>query len=242
MSYDSYSFMGGESIKESFSANAVEDETTELELAVNVLGIALKAAAEADGRGKYALVAVIFAHLHSRLLSDNNDIHAVARNFSSESRASIIRTYYLAHTALKRHDLLPPAPIESSALFAAAKSGRANLLAVFGGQGNVEEYFDELVVLFNTYEAHARNFITQGALTLAHHSSSSEAQANYSSKIDVLGWLANAGSRPSTEHLLATHLSLPLIGLTQLTNYYITFKILEKTPGELRDMLAGELG
>ncbi|KAJ3148374.1 3-oxoacyl-[acyl-carrier-protein] synthase [Geranomyces michiganensis] len=269
MSYDSFSYIGGgqqtrplvikqsgtevsipvplplwplaESIKESFSASAVEDETTELELAVAVLGFALKAAAEADGRGKYALVAVIFAHLHSRLLIDN-DIHAVARGFSAESRASIIRTYYLAHTALKRHDLLPPAPVESSALFAAAKSGRANLLAVFGGQGNVEEYFDELVVLFNTYEAHARTFILQGALTLAHHSSSSEAQENYSSKIDVMGWLANEGSRPSTEQLLATHLSLPLIGLTQLTNYYITFKILDKTPGELRSMLAGTTG
>ncbi|KAJ3021482.1 3-oxoacyl-[acyl-carrier-protein] synthase [Thoreauomyces humboldtii] len=236
-----------ESLKEIFSATAVEADTTDIELTVALLDLALKTATDDSDReipGKYPLVAVIFQHLQSRLLG-NNDIHAVIRDFTPQSRSSMIRTYYLALTALKRQDLLSNADIEkieSSALFSAAKTGRASLLAVFGGQGNVEEYFDELVSLFNTYEAFARTFINQGALTLAHHSSSAEAQAHYSSKIDVMGWLEKEETRPTTEHLLATHLSLPLIGLTQLANYYITFKVLNKTPGELRNLLTGTTG
>ncbi|KAI8919392.1 fatty acid synthase [Powellomyces hirtus] len=275
MSYDSYSFLGSgqqqssrplvlkqsgvevsisvplplwpiaESIKETFTATTVEQDTTDIELTVTILDLSLKSTNVPDSDlGKYPFVAVVFRHLQTRLLR-NNDIHALTRDFTPASRASMIRTYYLALAALKRHGLLLPTDVdnsEPSALFAAAKSGRASLLAVFGGQGNVEEYFDELVSLFNTYEAYARNFIYQGALTLAHHSSSSEAQANYSSKIDVMGWLQNEETRPTTEHLLSTDLSLPLIGLTQLTNYYITFKILDKTPGELRDLLAGTTG
>ncbi|KAI9088332.1 hypothetical protein DFS34DRAFT_701418 [Phlyctochytrium arcticum] len=224
------------------------------------------AAATPGGTGDLlAFVAVIFSQLQRKLKS--NDIHAATRDITPvDARTAVLRSYYLAVVALKRHNIYDEAMAQSttsinnnnnntsssitsntsigkeSALFSAAQAGRATIMAVFGGQGNVEEYFDELVSLFTTYEAFARPFLAQAALTLAQHSSSSEAQAQYSTKIDVMGWLQNPESRPSTENLLATHLSLPLIGLTQLANYFITFKLLNKTPGEFRSILAGTTG
>ncbi|KAI8824957.1 uncharacterized protein EV422DRAFT_605412 [Fimicolochytrium jonesii] len=236
-----------EDVKETFLATTVEADMSELELTTRILDLGLESAnaaqVESEAASRFSFVAVVFRHLQTRLLKDN-DIHSVTRDLDPATRSTLIRTYYLALVALKRQDLLSVTPDDTppSALFAAAKSGRAHLLAVFGGQGNVEEYFDELVSLFTTYEAYARPMVYQGALTLALHSSSTEAQSNYSSKIDVMEWLEKPDTRPSTEQLLRTDLSLPLIGLTQLTNYYVTFKILGKTPGQLRDLLAGTTG
>ncbi|KNC98227.1 phosphopantetheine-protein transferase domain [Spizellomyces punctatus DAOM BR117] len=231
-----------ENLKETFPTRDAP-ETTELELLSDILEFALGKASNQDTFEALPLVAVIFRHLQARLLKQN-DIHAVTRDLAPETRAAILKTYYLALVALKRHGLVSSAEIKppASALFAAAEAGRANLLAVFGGQGNVEEYFSELVSLYTTYEAFARPFIYQAALTLANISNSPEAQAEHSAKMDVISWLEKPETRPSTESLLATHQSLPLIGLTQLTNYYITFKVLDKTPGELRSLLAGTTG
>ncbi|KAJ3188792.1 3-oxoacyl-[acyl-carrier-protein] synthase [Gaertneriomyces sp. JEL0708] len=243
-----------ENIKEAFPADtssaipedaAGQDGFTELELTVKLLDLALKRSAKAPE--VLPFVAVVFRHLHVRLIK-NNDIHVIARETltTPDIRSSVLRTYYQALVSLKRHGLLTSQSDyykpSQSALFNAVVAGRVKLLTVFGGQGNVEEYFNELVNVYNTYEAFARPFINQAALTLAQHSGSIEAQAEHSTKIDVLSWLEKPETRPSTEDLLATHLSLPLIGLTQLTNYYITFKILEKKPGELRSLLAGTTG
>src|SRR5690606_7295383 len=51
---------------------------------------------------------------------------------------------------------------------------------------------------------------------------------------DVLSWLNNVDSTPDVQYLLSAPVSLPLIGLLQLTHYAITCKVLGVEPGELK--------
>ncbi|KAJ3041629.1 3-oxoacyl-[acyl-carrier-protein] synthase [Rhizophlyctis rosea] len=241
-----------ENIKETFptstssaDSTTTAEDLTEIELTASLLDFALdRAHTDAATFDVLPFVSVVFLYFHHKFLRTNN-IHAVTRDLSNDRRQSLLRTYYAALVALKRQGLVSKEeylPTPSSALFDAAEAGRASLFAVFGGQGNVEDYFDELVALYTTYEALARPFVRQAALTLEQHSTSDEAVKQHATKIDVLGWLEKADARPTTDSLLATHLSLPLIGLTQLLNYYVTFKALDKTPGELRSVFSGTTG
>ncbi|KAJ1540263.1 hypothetical protein HK405_011521, partial [Cladochytrium tenue] len=63
----------------------------------------------------------------------------------------------------------------SSALVSAVDAGRASLFVAFGGQGNVEDLFDELVTVHAAYERMAAQFLQQAAATLAAHWTSPEA-------------------------------------------------------------------
>ncbi|KAJ3195403.1 3-oxoacyl-[acyl-carrier-protein] synthase [Irineochytrium annulatum] len=239
------------------------DDLTQLQLTIKLLRAALKrsvaAAAAAASRSANTptsptggpefdaalpLVAVIFLHFHDRYLSKNG-VHAVTRDLADQAdRVEVISTYYAALATLKRQALVSrneylPRP---SALVAAVEAGRASLFSVFGGQGNVEEYFDELVLLHRTYESLAGSFIKQAALTLHGHSNSEGARLVNATPIDVMSWLEKPETRPSTEKLLATELSLPLIGLTQLLSYWITLKVLDKGPDEMRALFNGTTG
>lgn len=60
--------------------------------------------------------------------------------------------------------------------------------------------------------------------------------------IDVVGWLSGAKSRPSPSYLGSIPLSLPLIGLTQLTQYYVSCRACGLTPGEFRKRIVGATG
>ncbi|KAJ3252951.1 beta subunit of fatty acid synthetase, partial [Borealophlyctis nickersoniae] len=125
-----------------------------------------------------------------------------------------------------------------------AKSGTATLFAIFGGQGNVEDYFSDLVHVSTVYSSLVRPFIAQAAVTLARHSASPEAQKEHATLIDVMGWLENkeGKERPSNGKLLEPHLSLPLIGLTQLVNYLVVCKVLGVGVGEFRECFVGTTG
>ncbi|KAL2913765.1 fatty acid synthase alpha subunit Lsd1 [Polyrhizophydium stewartii] len=190
------------------------------------------------------LLSVLFLHFHDRFLRDNH-VHVVVRDVSPASaRAAVVRIYYAALAVLlknglvARDEFLPRKP----ALLAAVEWGSVALFPVFGGQGNVEEYFEELVALHRTYDAFSRPLVSRAAVTLAKHSGSPEALALHATPINVLSWLERPDTRPSTDALLATHLSLPLIGLAQLVAYYVLLKTLDMTPGQLREHFVGTTG
>ncbi|KAJ3053654.1 beta subunit of fatty acid synthetase, partial [Rhizoclosmatium hyalinum] len=96
--------------------------------------------------------------------------------------------------------------------------------------------------LFDVYEAFATPFLKEAAVTLLQHSTSEKARKLYADRIDVMEWLQKPETKPNTQSLLATDLSLPLIGLTQLLAYWVTLKIANKTPGELRSLIQGTTG
>ncbi|KAJ9080881.1 fatty acid synthase alpha subunit Lsd1 [Entomophthora muscae] len=133
-------------------------------------------------------------------------------------------------------------PAPSSALFTAAANQDASLFAVFGGQGNSEEYFDELVELFANYEGIVRPFVSRMSAVMRSHALSPDASALHSKGLNVLRWLESPETRPDINYLISAPVSLPTIGLIQLTHYYVTMKVLGMTPEQMRSHFVGATG
>ncbi|KAJ3326414.1 3-oxoacyl-[acyl-carrier-protein] synthase [Blyttiomyces sp. JEL0837] len=243
-----------EDVRERFMAklqsttSQTQDHVTELDLTSNFLESALDHHMSAQSTMETSFdslpfVAVVFLYFHDCFLVGNN-IHTVTRDFDKTVREKVLKTYYSSLVALRRQGLVSKSEClpNPSALLAAVEAGRASIMVVFGGQGNVEDYFDELVSSFQTYESIATPFIKQAATTLLSISTSDEAVKVHADAIDVLAWLEKPEKRPSVEKLLATELSLPLIGLTQILSYWIMLKVLDLTPGEMRELVSGSTG
>ena len=64
----------------------------------------------------------------------------------------------------------------------------------------------------------------------------------YSKGFDVLEWLQYPENLPPVEYLISTAISMPLIGFTQLLNYWIMVKVLNKVPHEIRALFQGSTG
>ncbi|KAJ3130628.1 3-oxoacyl-[acyl-carrier-protein] synthase, partial [Physocladia obscura] len=242
-----------EALKSSASANVngnsdVADDSSDgdeeqVVLLARILDIALDESA--------ALAQIVLARFVMLFVRTNN-IHAslAVRSLSAVRRRKVLRTFYRASAQFPAAP--SPAPSSSALLVLANTSSNstnnntnnnaATLSVIFGGQGNVEDYFDELVELFDVYRPLAAPFVKEAAATLLAHSTSERARSLYASRIDVIDWLNKPESRPNTQSFLETDLSLPLIGLTQLLAYWVTLKVLNLTPAEMRSHIKGSTG
>lgn len=177
------------------------------------------------------------AEFQSRFLR-GNDIHAAtaAIDGTPSKRMNLVRSYYNAAVTVGSLDT------QKSTLCAFAHSGKATLYAVFGGQGNIEEYFVELRDLYSTYRPILEDFLTRNAQTLSALSRDERTGKVYAKGLDVMKWLHAEESSPDTEYLVSAPVSLPLIGLVQLCHYYVTCKVLGLSPGDFRSCLKGVTG
>lgn len=106
-------------------------------------------------------------------------------------------------------------------------------------------YFNELQSLYDTYrplvastlETATSTFQQLGAQAVAAGFSS-----YYTHGMDVMGWLSGAVPRPPVSYLASIPVSLPLIGLTQLTQYLVSCRVAGLTPGEFRARVKGVTG
>ncbi|KAI9301357.1 hypothetical protein BJ944DRAFT_169215 [Cunninghamella echinulata] len=71
---------------------------------------------------------------------------------------------------------------------------------------------------------------------------SSEASVFHSKGLDILRWLKNPDVRPDLQYLVSAPVSFPLIGLIQLLHYYVMLRVLDRQPGEIRELIAGTTG
>lgn len=183
----------------------------------------------------------MLTHFTSSYLT-TKDIHSLTESYDIDVRKSVLSSYFLAVAALEEQQVsdLPRCP--SSALLNAAAKGDASIYALFGGQGTNEVYFDELQNLYDIYTPYVSPFLRKiTSDVLIPLTSQSSQTSYYAHGMDVMSWLSGA-SRPSTAYLASVPLSLPLIGLTQLTQYLITCRVANLTPGELRSQIAGATG
>ncbi|KAF9995284.1 beta subunit of fatty acid synthetase, partial [Modicella reniformis] len=173
-----------------------------------------------------------------------NDIHAVTRVLAKDTRVVIINAFFSALVFLRSTDTLCAGEYtqSTSALFVAARDGRAKVFAVFGGQGNIEDYFEELADIYTTYTTLVQDYVEDMAAVLREHARSDEASVFHSKGLDVMGWLRNPDSKPDVAYLLSAPVSLPLIGLVQLMHYYVMLKVLNQTPAQVRDVIGGSTG
>ncbi|KAJ3389073.1 3-oxoacyl-[acyl-carrier-protein] synthase, partial [Entophlyctis sp. JEL0112] len=212
-------------------ADAVEPDS-EIILVARLLRASLKES--------HSLAHVVLTHFDTTYCA-NNDVHAVkaVRCLSKNQRVFVLQIYYAARQSV----VAGATEMKSALLRAASKSTTSlSLSVVFGGQGNVEDYFDELVELFTVYKPIATPLVNGSAATLLALSTSENARLVFASKIDLIEWLTKPETRPTTQTLLATDLSLPLIGLTQLLAYWVTLKICGITPAEMRSLIKGTTG
>ena len=174
-----------------------------------------------------------------RAFMRGNDVHAVAASLPgiSEKRISVVEAYYAGRAAAGR----PTKPYDS-ALFRAASEEKASIYSVFGGQGNIEEYFDELREIYKTYPSFVEDLISSSAELLQSLSREPEASKLYPKGMDVIHWLHDRDAQPDTDYLVSAPVSLPLIGLVQLAHYTVTCKVLGQQPGEILERLGGTTG
>jgi len=168
-----------------------------------------------------------------------NDVHALAASLPGIAlkKLVVVRSYYAARASAHR-------PIRShpSALFRAAEDEEAGLYAIFGGQGNIEEYFDELREVYTTYHSFVEKLIGDSAELLQSLARDPRAEKLYPKGLNVLGWLDNKDSQPDTDYLVSAPVSLPLIGLVQLAHYTVTCRTLGQTPRDVRGRFIGTTG
>ncbi|KAI9247028.1 hypothetical protein BY458DRAFT_560469 [Sporodiniella umbellata] len=235
-------WVSAEQLREEFiNAHTSAEEITEIELAAKFLYFSTKRASKEP---QFLPVArTLFIDFSTEYLKENN-VHAISSSLSSESKKIVIQAYYAALIILKENNVLSTeetAPTQS-ALVEAARRKDAKLFAMFGGQGNVDEYFDELADIWETYQDLVRPFVERMAGVLAEYARSPEASALHSKGIDVMRWLKHPETRPDVQYLLSVPVSVPLVGLIQALHYFVMIRVLGCSYAEIRDLFQGTTG
>lgn len=194
---------------------------------------------EDDGQGTYDEVLKLVLNEFERVHLQGNDIHALAASLPgiTQKKLLVVRSYLAARVGTKR-----PIKAHDSALTRAVGEGQASLYAIFGGQGNIEEYFEELREIYNTYSSFLEQLVQRSAELLQSLSRDARIEKLYPKGLDVLRWLHNRDTQPDTDYLVSAPVSLPLIGLVQLAHYTVTCRMLGLDPGEVRERLSGTTG
>lgn len=175
-----------------------------------------------------------------------SEIHSFAANLLEDDTypttplkvKEVIKNYFAALLAAK-----VPIAKSSSDLLRASAERTAKTFAIFGGQGNTDDYFDELRELNAMYGGLIGDFLAQVAAKLNSLVKNTEnVDKIYTQGFDILTWLKSADQTPDQDYLLSVPVSCPLICVIQLCHFAVTCKTLGVTPGEFRDALVGATG
>ncbi|QIW95704.1 hypothetical protein AMS68_001222 [Peltaster fructicola] len=219
---------------------AQDDEPSSVtELVARYIGYIAKELDEGDDPASYEDVLKTLLHEFERVFLRGNEVHAIAATIPGIAQKKLItvRSYYAARAAVGR--AIKP---HESALLREAADDNACIYAVFGGQGNIEEYFDELREVYNTYPTMLEDFIDSAASHLQQLARDPRAEKQYAKGLDVMRWLNNKESQPDIDYLVSAPVSLPLIGLTQLAHYLVMCRVLGTHPGHVRERFSGATG
>ena len=192
-----------------------------------------------ENRGPYLDILNTVLHELEANFLHGNEIHSAVATLlpGSESKSTVIRSYYEALRITGR-----TVNYHGSALLKHVSEGRAKIYAMFGGQGNAENYFDELTELYKTYRTLIEEIVTALASPLQKLCKETEVKRLYSKGLDIMNWLQKPDTRPDADYLISSPVSFPIIGLIQLIHYAVACTVLQKTPGEFRRSLYGITG
>lgn len=220
---------------------AQDDEpSSNAELVARYIGfIAAEIEEEDDATGAFIEVLKLVLNEFERSFMRANDVHALAATLPgiTAKKLLVVQCYYAGRAAVSR-----PIKPHDSALLRAADDEDASIYTVFGGQGNIEEYFDELREVYTTYPSFTENLIKSSAELLQSLAASRKAEKLYSKGLDIMSWLQDKDSQPDIEYLVSAPVSFPLIGLCQLAHYQVTCKALGRSPGEVNERFSGTTG
>lgn len=188
--------------------------------------------------------AVVLTHVlgdFQRKFLLGNDIHAAVAPYSAspERMSAIVRSYYEALDCLDAEQ--PSTPQDPNLLHAAAQ-GQAKIYALFGGQGNTEDYVEELEDLYTTYRPLIQDLVASSDKLLKSLAASASSEGVYNQGLDILKWIREPSTRPAKSYLTAAPVSFPIIGLIHFIHYTVLAKALGKHPGQLRERFSGTTG
>ncbi|KAJ4305320.1 beta subunit of fatty acid synthetase [Kalmusia sp. IMI 367209] len=209
---------------------AQDDEPSSVpELVARYLGFIAKEVEEGEDPDTFEEVLKLVLQEFERAFLRGNEVHALAATLPgiTEKKLITVRSYYAARAAADR-----PIKYHESALLREASDENAFIYAVLGGQGNIEEYFDELREIYNTYPSFVEDFIAAEAQHLLALSRDPRAEKLYSKGLDVMRWLNNRDSQPDTDYLVSA----------PLAHYVVSCRVLGSHPGHLRSRLSGVTG
>lgn len=137
-------------LKEAFNASlpeptdelAQDDEpSSNAELVARYIGFIASEVDDDDEATSFAEVLKVALTEFERAFMHANDVHALAASLPgiTAKKLKVVESYYAGRAAVAR-----PIKPHDSALMRAADDEDASIYTVFGGQGNIEEYFDEL--------------------------------------------------------------------------------------------------
>ncbi|MCJ1351418.1 MAG: beta subunit of fatty acid synthetase [Icmadophila ericetorum] len=192
-----------------------------------------------EAQGSYEEVLRLILNEFERAFLHGNDVHALAANLPgiTQKKLLVVQSYYAARKAVNR-PMRPHFP----ALLRTAGDDEASLYAIFGGQGNIEEYFEELREVYRIYRPFVEGLVSKAAQLLRKLSRAPTAEKMYPKGLDVMQWLQSKESQPDTDYLVSAPVSFPLIGLVQLAHYTVTCNAMGLSPGEVRDRFSGTTG
>ncbi|KAJ2493399.1 fatty acid synthase alpha subunit Lsd1 [Coemansia sp. RSA 2050] len=107
------------------------------------------------------------------------------------------------------------------------------LLAMFGGQGGVDNYIEETRSVYNTYRPLVAKFVFRMCEFLKQEAAEPLFERLYHSGLDVMAWLEHPESVPEQEYMVTVPVSIPVVGLTQLMQVVVLYRTLGMTPAEL---------
>lgn len=170
-----------------------------------------------------------------------NDVHTIAAKVADP--AAVVRGYYRAREAVQRPLRYHTHTAPVSGLLRAASEKTAKIHVIFGGQGNSEEYFDELRSVYDVYKPLVASLISDMTQLLQKLiASTPEARKAYTDGFDIIEWLERPEQTPAKEYLIMAPVSVPLIGVIQLAHYQVACRVLGITPGDFHNYLSGATG
>lgn len=170
------------------------------------------------------------------------DIHSLAASFDTDVRKTVLSSYFQALVALEIRNIpdIPRPP--QSALLTAVQDGDASVFALFGGQGTNDTVLDELQSLYDIYTPYVAPFVETMTNEVLLPLTSSSETPHYNHGLNVISWLSGSSPRPPVAYQVSIPVSMPLIGLVQLVQYLVAFKVASITPGEFVSRFSGATG
>ncbi|KAJ2835076.1 hypothetical protein GGI24_000044 [Coemansia furcata] len=113
------------------------------------------------------------------------------------------------------------------------------LLAMFGGQGGVDNFIEETRSVYFTYHPLVENFVSRMCEFLKREAAEPSFVRVYQRGLDVLAWLEQPERVPAQEYMISVPVSIPVVGLTQLMQVVVLYKTLGMSPAELAAAFEG---
>ncbi|KAJ0148346.1 Radical S-adenosyl methionine domain-containing protein 2 [Fusarium oxysporum f. sp. albedinis] len=170
-----------------------------------------------------------------------NDMHSIVAYLPipSNDKKAIIRTFVKANYMLGNQN-----GRYTSNLFRSSLEGKSRVYAMFGGQGNSDDYFAELAELYDVYQPLVGELVRSASDLFQHLVDKMEAVNCFPEGIDLLAWLEKDKDTPvpSKSYLLSSAVSFPLITLLQLLHFKVSLEFSGCPLNDIQEFLAGATG